>query len=212
MNSGIYRIENTIDGKAYVGSAVDFDARWRKHRKDLRRGNHHSYKLQAAWDQAGETAFVFRRLLVCAPSDLMLFEQRALDATKVARHGYNVSPTASSIRGIKRRPFTAEHRAKLSAARKRRPPEKRTAEQRAKMSASRRKLIASGFVVPAINFTPEVRAKMSASLTGKRLSAVTIAKKSAAMRIYMAAPEARERCAVLARLVWARRRAGAAHD
>lgn len=204
-NSGIYCIEHAVSGKAYIGSAVNFDARWRKHRSELQRGVHHSYKLQSAWDQHGGPAFTFRRLLVCAPDDLMLFEQRAIDATGVAIDGYNVSPTASSIRGIKRRPFTAEHRAKLSAARKRRPPEKRTDECRARMSASKRRAIANGFVVPKIKFTDEVRAKISAALTGKHLSAETIARMVATKKARMT-PAVRKRISDAAILRHARKK------
>lgn len=30
MNSGIYKIVNTLNGKCYVGSTKDFQKRWKK--------------------------------------------------------------------------------------------------------------------------------------------------------------------------------------
>ena len=56
---------NTVNDKRYVGSAVNFGARWKEHRHVLKRGTHHSCHLQNAWVKHGEDAFVFRRLIVC---------------------------------------------------------------------------------------------------------------------------------------------------
>ena len=40
--SGIYKIVNLINGKVYIGSAVNFEKRWREHRRGLISKNHHS--------------------------------------------------------------------------------------------------------------------------------------------------------------------------
>ena len=49
MNAaGIYAIENKVNGKVYVGSAVDL--------------GHHSLKLQRAWDKHGAASFAFAPL------------------------------------------------------------------------------------------------------------------------------------------------------
>lgn len=207
--SGIYRIENVVNGKVYVGSAIDFDARRRKHMRDLRRGVHHSHKLQAAWAKYGPEAFVFIRLLVCAPDDLLIYEQRALDAYESARRGYNVSPTAGSMRGIKRKPFTAEHRAKLSAARKCRPPEKRSPESCARIAAGIRASFARGERKPPPPFTTERRRRISEALKGFRLSPESIAKMAASKRGRVAPPEERARIAAAAKVAWVSRKARA---
>lgn len=46
MKSGIYAIINTKTNKHYIGSAINFEERWKRHFKDLDNGNHHSIKLQ----------------------------------------------------------------------------------------------------------------------------------------------------------------------
>ena len=57
--SGIYAIVNCVNGKRYVGSAVNFRRRLYGHRSHLRRGTHHNHHLQTAWVKYGHDAFVF---------------------------------------------------------------------------------------------------------------------------------------------------------
>ena len=59
MTRGIYKIINVINNKFYVGSAVNFVERKRKHWWMLRKGTHANKHLQAAWIKYGEQAFVF---------------------------------------------------------------------------------------------------------------------------------------------------------
>lgn len=57
--SGIYRILNKINGKGYVGSAIDADSRWYFHRDELKKGTHHSDHLQKAVNKYGVENFEF---------------------------------------------------------------------------------------------------------------------------------------------------------
>lgn len=50
---GIYQIE-TPNGSRYVGSSTNILGRWAEHRMHLRRGTHHSTRLQAAYDKHGD--------------------------------------------------------------------------------------------------------------------------------------------------------------
>lgn len=50
MASGIYKIK--IGHKKYVGQAVNIDARWQQHRRQLERGQHHNQELQRYYDRA----------------------------------------------------------------------------------------------------------------------------------------------------------------
>lgn len=89
-DGGIYVIINRLNGNTYVGSALKFSRRWKKHIRDLRLGKHHSRHLQRAWDKYGDV-FSFTVERWCAKEDLIRFEQEVIDLLKPE---YNVSPTA----------------------------------------------------------------------------------------------------------------------
>jgi group I intron endonuclease len=162
IESAVYCITCTSNGKVYIGSAVCIRKRWWSHRDDLARGRHHSRHLQQAWNKYGAAAFAFDILeAVDDPAELLEREQFHIDRTKAydRHYGYNINPTAGSnlgrtwseatrekkIRGMtgrkasaetktkmaaaklgkKRKPFSEEHKANLSAAKKCRPPRKR---------------------------------------------------------------------------------------
>lgn len=131
--SGIYTITSP-SGKQYVGSAVDFDRRWRLHLRQLRNGIHHSHVLQMAFKKYGESGLRFSVLLICQKENLLMHEQLAIDTLDPA---YNICRIAGSSLGVKRR---AETRAKVSLANKgekhRCWGKPHSEEMRAKLSAS----------------------------------------------------------------------------
>ncbi len=110
--SGIYAITNILNGKRYIGSAVRFDYRWGKHRSSLSNGNHHSAKLQRAWDKYGANAFQFLVLEIATRERLLEREQFWIDSLKAA-NDYNVRPTAGSALGMMQ---SEETKAKIRAA------------------------------------------------------------------------------------------------
>jgi group I intron endonuclease len=128
----VYAIENTVNNRCYIGSATDYKSRWHTHRSSLRRGKHHSFILQRAWDKYGEGAFAFKVLVICAKEQRIEYENRLM-----ALQSYNVLRTAKEqlvrggwhhteefrqkIAGVhKGKALSAEHRQKLAdAARKR---------------------------------------------------------------------------------------------
>lgn len=114
--SGIYEIRNAVNGKVYVGSAKSIYRRFLQHKHRLRLGNHHSPRLQAAWNKRGADAFTFSIIeVVDRDDDLEAREQAHLNAVFAAGWHYNISPTSMTPRGITR---TGETRARLSLAHK----------------------------------------------------------------------------------------------
>lgn len=97
MTCGIYEIVNKVNGKRYVGSSVDIEARWRAHLRELRRGSHHAGHLQNSWNKYGEDNFGIYVILECERDALIGEEQKELDAG----FDYNSSPTAGSTLGYK---------------------------------------------------------------------------------------------------------------
>lgn len=56
---GVYKIENLINGKVYVGKSKNIGIRWSEHRSELNSGNHINAHLQSAWNKYGEDNFRF---------------------------------------------------------------------------------------------------------------------------------------------------------
>jgi len=92
MTSGIYAIINTINGKVYVGSTLNFEGRWDGHRGDLRKDTHCNLYLQRSWDKYGEDAFKF---VVCEyvedVGQLIDREQYWLDWHRLQTDVYNIA-------------------------------------------------------------------------------------------------------------------------
>jgi len=58
----IYRITNKIDGDCYIGSTSDFFRRKSCHLSLLKKGKHHSHRLQKAYNEMGRGMFLFEIL------------------------------------------------------------------------------------------------------------------------------------------------------
>lgn len=103
VDTGVYSITNVVNGKRYVGSAMSFAYRWKKHRYELRHGVHHCEPLQRAWKKYGEGSFVFEKIALCSITDLLAVEQSRIITLKPE---YNICKIAGSNIGIKRGPET----------------------------------------------------------------------------------------------------------
>ena len=210
----VYKIENTVDGRFYVGSTAYPRRRWPVHRTRLRNGKHPIIRLQRAWNKYGEAAFVYAVIEHCSKQKRWDREQYWLTKLDAANPlvGYNRSRFAlgnagwkhkpetlalftKQRKGKKKPPFSPEHcaaisasrignqwakgctrspatRAKIGAAnRGRENPavaasnKRRKGQPNPKVSVAQNKMWAtrSHQRKMARRFTPEVRAKMSAS-------------------------------------------------
>ena len=108
--SGIYQIANIVNGKRYIGSAVNIAQRWRQHRCELRKGRHNPI-LQNAWRKYGPEAFSFSTLEVVEDvKDLIAREQHYIDCL---RPEYNAVKVAGSNLGLK---LSEEARSRIGKA------------------------------------------------------------------------------------------------
>lgn len=96
--AGIYQICCNVNGKIYIGSAVNLTARWQKHRQSLRLGKHRNCHFQQPWDKYGEEAFEFTVLEYVPRSGLLYAEQKWIDKTRCTNRkiGFNLYPIAGS--------------------------------------------------------------------------------------------------------------------
>lgn len=180
--TGVYVIENLIDGKKYIGSAsLSFYKRKVDHWRKLRKGKHWNRYLQSAWNKHGESAFQFRVMEYCLPAHAVGVEQVYIDYYQGLNPNqvYNLSPTAGSVKGCRHSPETLlkmssslkgkfpslETRAKISAAK---TGKTASPETRAKMSASAKRFVSLKLAREKVLWTPEQRAKISVANRGRK--------------------------------------------
>lgn len=121
MQSGIYKIENKVNSKVYIGSAVNIPKRWREHRHYLSTGTA-ADKFQKAWNKYGAENFVFSVVEYVENDQLILREQYWIGFYDAVSNGYNTCLIASSSLGLKRSKETKE-KLRLSHLGKKLPPE-----------------------------------------------------------------------------------------
>lgn len=166
MNSGIYKITCTANGKVYIGSAVDFGNRKRQHFHALRHNKHKNKHLQNAYNKYGEASFIFRVVEYCSPETLIEREQYYIDLYDVVNSGFNLNPLAGSSLGIVRSEETRQRISESGIGRK------HTDEAKQKISEAGKNRVVS----------QETREKIRKTLTGKKRPQETIDKMRAAMR------------------------------
>lgn len=131
----IYKIENRLNGKTYVGKTVNWKKRRSDHLRSLRKNNHHNTHLQAAWNKYGESNFSFKILDVFDPNFnfcINALERYWIEKLDAFNSGYNKTLGGDGSEGrepseetrkrmsqsLKGRPFSEEHRRNISEARK----------------------------------------------------------------------------------------------
>jgi group I intron endonuclease len=112
MNCGIYKIENLLDSKIYVGSSVNVNNRKYKHFWMLRKGIHDNIHLQNAYNKFGEDNFTFSIIELCVVNDLILLENKYINSYKSSdsNFGYNLA----KVNEFRRNTFNDEVKLKLS--------------------------------------------------------------------------------------------------
>lgn len=114
--SGIYKIQNLVNGKYYIGSSDRVYRRWRHHLTRLRNGTHENPHLQNAWRKYGESAFQFSILKSVDSLHLLEEEQLFLNECKLQTDiSYNISYNATAP--MKGRTHSPASKRKMSLAR-----------------------------------------------------------------------------------------------
>lgn len=138
INSGIYKIVNLLDGKIYIGSAINLEKRKRDHFSALKSGKHANNHLQRAFKKDGKENFGFIILEYLKDATFLIrTEQLYLDNYvvygKINRDKcYNIQVTAGSNLGIK---FSKKWCMRISESKK---GKKQSKETKNKISASHR--------------------------------------------------------------------------
>ena len=187
---GVYQIRNILDGKIYVGQSIHLRDRKSGHYSKLRKNTHGNPYLQRAYNKYGEENFVFEILIYCEEFELTKYENFFKNLSN--GNCYNIRPVCDSNKGIKRSDATKK---RLSEAKKGIHPSDETRRklsiacsgenagmwgrhhtQETKDRWSRNK---KGISINKGNtVSPETRQKISATLTGRKMSDDAKAKQS----------------------------------
>lgn len=118
IHTGIYCIENRLNGKKYIGQAYNVERRLYEHEYHLKRGTDKSTALQNAINKYGFDNFEFYILEACEPGQMNDREIYYISKynTNDRHHGYNVS--AGGGQGLVGYKWPAEFGRKISAAKK----------------------------------------------------------------------------------------------
>jgi group I intron endonuclease len=115
---GIYMLQNTDNGRIYIGQTCNIRCRVRKHFEALRRNKHKNSKLQNSFNTHGENSFAVFVLNENIPNnELDAYEQTWLDMIREyhPEFVYNICFEPNTTRGYK---FTDEQRIQHSARQK----------------------------------------------------------------------------------------------
>jgi group I intron endonuclease len=108
MSIGIYKIENIINKKTYIGSSINVEKRWNSHKNKLKNNKHHSKKLQNSWNKHGEDNFIFSIVeLLENSSNILEREQFYINLYESYKH-YNICKFAYSRLQYKHTDITKE--------------------------------------------------------------------------------------------------------
>jgi group I intron endonuclease len=212
---GIYKITCMVNGKFYIGSAVNLSERKHHHFCHLKLNNHKNPKLQRSWNKYGEDAFAFEVLeLVLIPDLLTAREQYWFDTLNpFGKRGFNIAPIAGSNLGKRHTHETREKLRQIHLGMKHTPEtvekmrqanlgKKLTSEQvekrkgRVVSEETRAKLRGRKWTpeqranLKAIKSTPEARERNRQAQLGKKLSPETRAKVGEKSRGRKMSPEA----------------------
>lgn len=187
MTCGIYTITSP-SGRQYIGSSTRFSHRWSRHRIDLRKRKHHSIPLQRACDKYGIENLVWSALLICQPETLLFYEQRAIDVLKPAYNIAPLAANCRGVKRSKefkgkitkalldRPPMSAETRAKIGAGHRGKKLSKAHLELLAAARAAKPQSLEFRREMAKHMHTPEAKAKKALAMIGHRTVEATKAK------------------------------------
>lgn len=157
---GIYKIENLINGKVYIGQSIDIEKRHIGHRSELQNQKHSNRFLQRAWNKYGEINFIFKIIEECEELELDEKEIFYIDKYRESGKVYNMTDGGGGSRG---NILTEETKNKISQSKKNPSIETRiklskAAKGRIHSEESKRKL---SEILKGRIFSEETRLKLS---------------------------------------------------
>ena len=66
---GVFQIKNLVSERTWIEGSTNMDAKWNRHRTELRFGSHRNKELQEDWSRLGEEQFEYSVLAELAYSE-----------------------------------------------------------------------------------------------------------------------------------------------
>jgi len=167
---GIYKIENNVNGKMYIGQTRNIEERWDEHLYLLKNNRHSNNHLQNSWNKYGKNNFNFEVIKECNVEELNKEEIYYIGYFKTHNGKYGYNKTYGGEGSIP----TEETREKMSAWQRGRKLSKEHCEnvsrgQKGKtISIETRKAMSDGR--KGTKHSEETLAKMSKSAKGHSVS------------------------------------------
>lgn len=96
-NGGVYLIENTANGRVYVGSSKDVDRRLEHHTYQLSRGKHHNSRLQKDYTSQQGVGFEYKVIEHSVPTErLQHAENYWIKGLCLVGEDYNIKMTSGN--------------------------------------------------------------------------------------------------------------------
>ena len=90
MTCGIYKIENIINKKVYIGQSTRCEYRMNRHRALLNSKKHQNKYLQNSWEKYKEESFLFKLIVKCKTDSLDNIEKKLIKEARKNNLCYNL--------------------------------------------------------------------------------------------------------------------------
>jgi group I intron endonuclease len=169
-NCGVYKIENALNGKCYIGQSINLESRKSSHFTCLNNNSGHNSHLQSAYNKYGKDNFRYSVLIYCETFELTRYETFLDNRYKILGLSYNMRVCVDSNMGVK---FSEEHKRNLRNSHIGYHPPETTLIKMRESALKGENHPLYGKHLPA-----DTRIKISMSLKGKHFSESTIIKLS----------------------------------
>jgi group I intron endonuclease len=112
MGCGIYKIENLVDGKIYIGSSLNLENREYKHFWMLNRNNHDNQHLQNSYNKFGVKSFKFSIIEECC--EIFLIERENYYINQYRSFNQEFGYNMALVNDFRRNTYNDEVKNKLS--------------------------------------------------------------------------------------------------
>lgn len=98
---GIYKIENLVNGKVYIGQSINIEQRWYNHIHELDENRHCNSYLQNSWNKYGKEKFKFSIIEECLINEIdekEIYWIKYYDSLNPTK-GYNLTAGGQGLHG-----------------------------------------------------------------------------------------------------------------